>query len=48
MRHFKEELSDFSKKGDWFLPILCLITAGFGCIAVASATNADKFEGNAR
>lgn len=48
MRHFKEELSDFSKKGDWVLLILCLITAGFGCIAVASATNAEKFEGNAR
>ena len=48
MRHFKEELKDFSKKGDWILLILCLVTAGFGCIAVASATNAPKFEGNAR
>ena len=48
MRHFKEELSDFSKKGDWVLLILCLITAGFGCIAVASSTNAPKFDGNAR
>lgn len=48
MRHFKEELKDFSKKGDWVLLILCLITAGFGCIVVASATNADKFDGNAR
>ena len=48
MRHFKEELRDFSKKGDWVLLILCLITAGFGCIVVASATNADKFDGNAR
>ena len=36
MRHFKEELKDFSKKGDWILLILCLVTAGFGCIAVAS------------
>ena len=48
MRHFKEELKDFSKKGDWVLLILCLITAGFGCIVVASATNAPKFDGNAR
>ena len=48
MRHFKEELKDFSKKGDWVLLILCLITAGFGCIVVASATNAPKFEGNIR
>ena len=48
MRHFKEELHDFSKKGDWLLLILCLVTAGFGCIVVASATNADKFDGNAR
>ena len=48
MRHFKEELKDFSKKGDWVLLILCLITAGFGCIVVASATNAPKFDGNTR
>ena len=48
MRHFKDELHDFSKKGDWVLLILCLVTAGFGCIVVASATNAPKFDGNAR
>ena len=47
MRHFKDELHDFTKKGDWVLLILCLITAGFGCIVVASATNAEKFvDGN--
>ena len=48
MRHFKDELHDFSKKGDWVLLILCLVTAGFGCICVASATNAPKFDGNTR
>ena len=48
MRHFRDELHDFAKKGDWVLLILCLITAGFGCIMVASATNAPKFEGNVR
>ncbi len=48
MRQFKDELKDFTKKGDWVLLILCLITAGFGCIIIASATNAAKFEGNTR
>ena len=48
MRHFKDELHDFSRKGDWVLLILCLVTAGFGCICVASATNAAKFDGNTR
>ena len=46
MRHFREELKDFSKKGDWVLLILCLVVAGFGCIVIASATNADKFGNN--
>ena len=31
-----------------FLLVLCLITAGFGVIIIASATSADKFEGNLR
>ncbi len=48
MRQFIQELRDFSKKGDWVLLILCLVTSAFGCIAVASATNADKFGNNAR
>lgn len=48
MRQFKDELKDFTKKGDWVLLILCLITAGFGCIIIASATNAPKFDGNTR
>ena len=48
MRRFFEELKDFPKKADWVLLILCLVTAGFGLIVIASATNAPKFEGNAR
>ncbi len=48
MRHYIEELKDFSKKGDMFLLVLCLIVAGFGLVAIASATSAEKFEGNFR
>ena len=48
MRRFFEELKDFSKKGDWVLLILCLITSGFGGICVASATNAAKFGSNTK
>ena len=48
MRRFLQELQDFPKKCDWILLLLCLITAAFGCIVVASATSAAKFEGNAR
>ncbi len=48
MRRFFQELQDFRKKGDWILLILCLVTSAFGCIAIASATSADKFDGNAR
>ncbi len=43
MRRFFQELRDFPKKGDWILLLLMLVTSGFGCIAIASATNADKF-----
>ena len=48
MRRFFEELQDFSKKGDWVLLVLCLITSGAGCIIIASATNADKFGSNTK
>ena len=48
MHRFNEELKEFFKKGDMFLLVLCLITAGFGVIIIASATSADKFEGNLR
>ena len=46
MRRFLQELRDFPKKGDWILLLLCLVTSAFGCIAIASATNADKFGDN--
>ena len=48
MHRFKEELKEFFKKGDMFLLVLCLITAGFGVIIIASATSAEKFDGNLR
>ena len=48
MHRFVEELKDFSKKGDWILLILCLITSAYGGIMVASATNAAKFGGNTK
>ena len=43
-----DELKDFTKKGDMFLLVLCLIVAGFGCVCIASATSADKFGSNLR
>lgn len=48
MKRFLEELRDFRKKGDMVLLILCLVVAGFGLIAVASATSAEKFGSNLR
>ncbi|MDY4583458.1 MAG: FtsW/RodA/SpoVE family cell cycle protein [Candidatus Faecousia sp.] len=46
MHHYLDELKDFSKKGDMFLLVLCLIVSGFGIVVIASATSADKFGGN--
>ncbi len=48
MRRYLEELKDFSKKGDMFLLVLCLIVAGFGLVCIASSTTAEKFDGNFR
>jgi len=48
VRRYLEELKDFTKKGDMFLLVLCLIVAGFGVICIASATTAEKFDGNFR
>ena len=48
MGRFFQELKDFPKKCDWVLLMLCLITAAFGLVVIASATSAAKFEGNAR
>lgn len=46
MNQFLTELKNFTKKGDWVLLLLCLVTSGFGIIVLASATNADKFGSN--
>ena len=48
MHRFIEEFKDFTKKGDMFLLVLCLIVSGFGCVCIASATSADKFGSNFR
>ena len=48
MRRFLDELKDFPRKGDMVLLVLCLIVSGFGMVIIASATNADKFDGNFR
>ena len=48
MRRFIEEIKDFPKKGDMFLLVLCLIISGFGLVCIASATSAEKFDGNFR
>ncbi len=48
MRRFLEELRNFTKKGDMVLLVICLITSAFGLLAISSATNAPKFDGNLR
>ena len=48
MRRYLEELKDFTKKCDWVLLIMLLIVSGFGCVCIASATSAEKFEGSVR
>ena len=48
MRRFFEELKEFFHKGDMIMLILCLITSGLGVVIIASATSAEKFEGNLR
>ena len=48
MKQFISEIKNFTKKCDWVLLLLCLITSGLGTVIVASATSADKFDGNFR
>jgi len=48
MRDFFRELRNFFRKGDMTLLIICLATSAFGCLVIASATNAPKFEGSTR
>lgn len=46
MNQFISELKSFTKKGDWVLLLLCLVTSAFGLVVLASATNAPKFGNN--
>lgn len=48
MRETLQELKNFFRKGDMVLLILCLATSAFGCLVVASATNAAKFGASTR
>ena len=48
MRDFLQEFKSFFRKGDMVLLMLCIATSGFGCLVVASATNAVKFGGSSR
>ena len=48
MRDFIQELKSFHRKGDILLLMLCLATSAFGCVIIASATNAVKFGGSTR
>ena len=48
MREFIQEIKSFFRKGDIVLLMMCLATSAFGCLVVASATNAAKFGGSSR
>ncbi|MBE6921369.1 MAG: hypothetical protein E7468_07425 [Ruminococcaceae bacterium] len=48
MREFWQEIKSFFRKGDIVLLMLCLATSAFGCLVVASATNAAKFGDSSR
>ena len=48
MRDFFRELKSFFRKGDMVLLILCLATSAFGCLIIASVTNAPKFGSSTR
>ena len=48
MRDFFQELKNFFRKGDMVLLLLCLATSAFGCLVLASATNAAKFGHSSR
>ena len=48
MRDFFREMRNFFRKGDMVLLILCLATSAFGCLIIASVTNAPKFGSSTR
>lgn len=41
MRQYFQEFKNFFRKGDMVLLLLCLVTNAFGCLIIASATNAE-------
>ena len=41
MENYFQELKQFFRKGDMVLLLLCLVTNAFGCLIIASATNAE-------
>lgn len=41
MQNFFYEFKNFFRKGDIILLLLCLVTNAFGCLVIASATNAE-------
>ncbi len=48
MRDLLQEAKSFFRKGDMALLLLCLATSAFGCLIIASTTNAEKFGGSTR
>ena len=48
MRDFIRELKSFFRKGDMVLLMLCIATSAFGCLIIASVTNAPKFGSSTR
>ncbi len=48
MRELLHQLRNFFRKGDMVLLVLCLATSAFGCLIMASVTDAEKFGGSTR
>ena len=48
MRDYLQEIKRFFRKGDMVLLMLMLATSAFGCLVMASATNAEKFGSSTR
>ena len=48
MRDFIREMKSFFRKGDMVLLLLCMATSAFGCLILASVTNAPKFGSSTR
>ena len=40
MKRYLRQFRESARKGDWVLLLLCLICTAFGCLVIASATNA--------